>query len=64
MLDLANVFFFEKSNCAVGRGVAQPGLERFLGVEEVGGSNPVAPTIMSTQLTERSERKLLCELCP
>jgi hypothetical protein len=26
------------------RGVAQPGLARLLGVQEVAGSNPVAPT--------------------
>jgi hypothetical protein len=27
------------------RGVAQLGLERLLGVQEIGGSNPLAPTI-------------------
>ena len=36
-------------NC---RGVAQFGLERYLGVVEVAGSNPVTPTIRPFALDE------------
>ncbi len=32
-----------KMSCSI-RGVAQPGLARLLGVQEVSGSNPLAPT--------------------
>ena len=36
--------------CYINRGVAQPGLARTVRVREVGGSNPLAPTIFKFQV--------------
>jgi hypothetical protein len=44
-----------KSKATFIRGVAQPGLARLLGVQEVAGSNPVAPIFGGEAAKNREE---------
>ena len=53
----------ESAGLAEDRGVAQPGLERYLGVVEVAGSNPVTPTIFDFEpFGENVEGLSLCSV--